>query len=280
MDYNHILHMKDNMVVLFADIIGFSADVRNNTTTTAQTKGFNIDFAEIYNAIATKYTEEYQVSHEIKFLWVSDSIFITCEAKNINTLLLELDYLINQLYCAHYVIRGGISLGKLYFEKNLWGTAVVTAVENEKEAIYPRIIISQDELEVLNLCDQNSVFFKPTELDNFLEYDYFNSILFHKIKDDEICSCLNVYSTVIEEQFIKCTENNQKEKWAYLAYQLAAAINTNANYIFCENQKALEQHDGSEKRYLSPAGFINKMQCALKYAEVCKCKWEIRVPHA
>ncbi|HCA28431.1 MAG TPA: hypothetical protein DEP23_02040 [Ruminococcaceae bacterium] len=275
MEYNHILHMNDNMIVLFADIIGFSADVRNNITTTAQTEGFNIDLASTYNNIVARYTEEYQASQGIKFLWVSDSIFITCEAKNINTLLLELDYIINQLYCTHYVIRGGISLGMLYFEKNLWGTAVVTAVDYEKKAVYPRVIISKNDFEALNICDENRLFFKSTELNGFLEYDYINSFLSRKIKEGKTISCyLNVYSCVIQDRFVHCTEKNHKEKWAYLAYQLEAAIDRNIDYILTENRKALERSDGSEKRHLTPAEFLDKMRNALEYAQICKYKWE------
>lgn len=232
----------------------------------------------IYNHITARYTDEYQVSQGIKFLWVSDSIFITCEAKNINTLLFELDYITNQLYCTHYAVRGGISLGKLHFEKNLWGTAVVTAVDHEKKAIYPRIIISRHDFEVLNVSDEKRMFFKSTELNDFLEYDYFNSFLSSQIKDSKTISCyLNVYTDVIEDRFMHCTEESHKEKWAYLAYQLKITIDVNYDYILSEYKKAIEQNDGSEKHHLNPSGFLNKMQNALEYAEICKYKWDVKV---
>ena len=274
MKYNHILHMDDNMVVLFVDIIGFSEDIKNNITTTQHTEGFNIDLAKIYNDIAERYSDEYQVSKGIKFLWVSDSIFITCEAKKINNLLNELDYIINQLYCLCYAIRGGISLGKLYFEKNLWGTAVLNAVNHEKIANYPRIIICKDDFLALDISEEKH--FKPIELDGFLEYNYFTSFLSRCIKEGKkYNSKLNVYSDIIENKFKQCTEANHKEKWAYLAYELAAAIKINSNYIILENEKALERNDGSEKRHLDIKGYLNRMKCALEHTKICKHKWEI-----
>ena len=261
MNYNHILKLQDDMVVAYADIIGFSNAVLHNEYTTEETEGFNINLKIIYDSILCKYSKEYQDDKGIKFIWISDSIFITSSIEQINQLLEELDYLTNQLYCAHFALRGGIALGKLHFENNLWGPAVINAVTYEKQAKYPCIVITKSDFERLTINEDRRRFFIPLRWNDFMYYNYFASFLGRCIKNNQnINSYLSVYTAVIESSYNGCVQKEHKDKWAFLADQLATAIMTYSSNIAEEYKNALKKGDRSKKRFLSVEQYLDRMK--------------------
>jgi hypothetical protein len=182
MKFNHFLSLKDNMVVLFADIIGFSDVILNDENTSLITDGMNIYLENISESIICRYSREYQNKNKIKFIWVSDSIFLTCDKDNINTLLKELDYITHQMYCAHFSLRGGISLGKLYHKNNIWGPAVVNAVGLEKKAVNPCVVITKNDFYMLDINDEFKRFFINLSYSELMYYDFFSSFIDQKIR--------------------------------------------------------------------------------------------------
>jgi hypothetical protein len=92
----------------------------------------------------------------------SDNIFVAFpfgssskmdDADVINTFLAELIHQIHELTLfAGFPIRGAVSIGGLMFtEKFLFGPALVEAVELEKAAIFPRIVLGESVLRYIEL---------------------------------------------------------------------------------------------------------------------------------
>lgn len=235
MPNNHFLNLKDDQVVLFVDIIGFSNIVMKSQNTEWEDKnikGLMIHLPALYNILTSgDFSHQYQKQMGIKFLWVSDSIIISCDKANVNNMLITLHKLINQLYCTGFAIKGGISVGKLYHENNIWGVPMIKAVQLEKQAVYPRVIISSDDFSKLDISDRYRSFFKLIEND-YLYYDYFASFFSEQVDHNKnISSYLNVYSTLIVDNFNECTENAHKEKWRWLARELGTTIQRHNDFI-------------------------------------------------
>lgn len=265
--FNHILHMQPDKVVLFADIIGFSCLVKSNLEKTDASTGFNINFEEIFLDLIGRYSKEYQEKRNIKFMWVSDSILISCDISNIFRLIENVDYITHQLLCAHCALRGAITVGHLYHEENFWGTAVVDANNLEKNiAVYPRIIISNDDLARLKLTDEKKRFFKETERSEFFYYDYFNSYFAEQVQSrKQLGSAIKVYISFIIDQFQSSTEEIHKRKWAYLATHLSETIEKYSDYINGENQYAIAKANGSVVSHLSVAEYQSNLAPAVEY---------------
>ena len=266
-NYNHVLHMEPDKVVFFADVLGFSCMVKRNLETSEKSSGLNIDFERVFLDLIERYSREYQKKFNIKFLWVSDSILISCDISNINKLVEDVDYVIHQLLCAHCAVRGAITVGYLYHEENLWGTAVIDANDLEKHiAIYPRIIISSDDFARLQLADAKKCFFKETELSEFLYYDHFDSYFGEQVQlGKQLGSTIKVYISFINDQFQSSTEDKHKRKWAYLAMHLSETIEKYSDYINDEHQHAIAQADGSVVSHLSVAEYQANLAPAVEY---------------
>ena len=226
----------------------------------------SIDFERVFLDLIEKYSKEYQKERNVKFLWVSDSIFISCDISNINRLVEDVDYITHQLLCAHCAVRGGLSIGYLYHEENLWGTAVINAVELEKKAIFPRIIISSDDFSRLQIADVKKCFFKETEMSEFLYYDHFDSYFGEQVQlRKQLGSTIKVYISFIIDQFQSSTEEKHKMKWVYLARHLSETIEKYSDYINGENQHAIAQADGSVVSHLSVAEYQSNLAPAVEY---------------
>lgn len=265
--YNHILHMQPDKVVFFADIIGFSGLVKSNLEKTEASAGFNIDFEKIFLSLIERYSKEYQENRNIKFIWGSDSILISCDISTISRLVEDVDYITHQLLCAHCALRGAITVGYLYHEENFWGTAVIDANDLEKHiAIYPRIIISCDDFAKLQLADAKKCFFKETELSEFLYYDHIDSYFSEQVQlGKQLGSTIKVYISFINDQFQSSTEDKHKRKWAYLAMHLSETIEKYSDYINDEHQHAIAQADGSVVSHLSVAEYQENLAPAVEY---------------
>lgn len=75
----------------------------------------------------------------------SDSIFIAANSSDLSDMLIYISFLSSNLLQNGFLLRGGITFGKLYNENNIFtGPAIVDAYKLENQnAIYPRIIIDE-----------------------------------------------------------------------------------------------------------------------------------------
>lgn len=266
----HFLNLKNNQVVFFGDIIGFSNIIlasENVDFESKDTKGIIVNLPVIYNMITKgDFSKEYQSKLGIKFLWVSDSIVISAPITNIDNLLIALSNLINQLYCTGFAIRGALCVGKLYHEENIWGAPFVKAVRLEENvAKFPRIIISKTELSSLKISEQYKTYFKNTENDEYLYFDYFSSFFDKQVKENKnISSFLGVYTSFIIQSFEGSTNEEHRDKWRWLGKELQNVIITHLGYIqdMLDNDEIFSCFTGNKmvdgNEYLNVLEMLNK----------------------
>lgn len=232
MNSKYFLDLEENQVVIFVDIIGFSDLIKkseHNKEADLAMGDLMIRFPEIYDLMVNgEFSNSFQEDMGIKFLWISDSIIISSNKENINNLMRTLDDIINKLYCIGFALRGGIAIGKLYHQVNIWGVPYIKAVELEKRANYPRIIIEESDLQQLDLSDEDKKYFIFDAKDNFWYYNYFASFLSRKIKRGENISCyLSEYSSFISKSFEDCSKKKHKLKWIWLAEKFRETLEYN-----------------------------------------------------
>lgn len=182
------LGLEKDKVVIFADMLGFSEKIKNmdlyqeninnSISGNKKTDGCIDDLDSLYNIITQKdNSKEIQESNGYTFRWISDSIILTSKYDNIGLILDKISNLSNTIITLGMIIRGGISCGNLHDSDNIIGVPYIEAVELEKMANYPRILIHKDKYIKIktHLCGEYEFmkeYFKPTEMDNYLEFDF------------------------------------------------------------------------------------------------------------
>lgn len=256
------LDLEDNQIVLFADILGFSNAVRKNERVSMQDRGrLIVNFPRIYDIFFDGYTKERQESMGIKFLWVSDSIIVSAPIKNANALFYVLVDITNTLYCSGLSLRGAITIGKLYHQNNVWGPALIEAVENEKMIVkYPRILLKESYMQQLELEQNYSAFFELSDISGYMQFNYFDCY-FAKLTSEykDITSTLSVYSQFIQKSFEEAERPEHKEKHAWLANELLRVVRKYGAYIdsYLASHEKWSTITGDAKRIENHTPFID-----------------------
>ena len=176
-------------IVVFIDISGFKEKVKNSNLKKL------VPILEYINAYNSKDGvnsafimrdlllikdisdgEIKEIEKDVNVSQFSDSIVITipCSENNkrirLQAIIDFVAYLTYKLAMSKFFIRGGICVGDFYHKDNIFvGPAIIDAVELEKKANYPRVILSEDFK--INIKDLN---FLKTEDDicyvNWLKY--------------------------------------------------------------------------------------------------------------
>lgn len=266
------LELQQGQIALYLDILGFSTAIRNNVDTFDSKKGITVNFIAFQRSIFEHYSEEYQKAKGIRFLFVSDSFFITTSSSNANQLVFELIYITWLMYNTGFSIRGGISVGELYNGINIWGPAICNAVDYEKLAGNPCIIIPKADIAMLDIASEYSEFFieAPPEIflrltkdyqNSFLYFDFFGYYFETVVNDGEDCiPFLSICSKLIREQFHLASDVSIKCKWSFLARHLAPVIKQFCDYISTKHADATRK--GAEKRYKPPEAYLEMIQDA------------------
>lgn len=152
--------MEENMpyndrFVAFLDILGF----KNLIDKTSQNeKEFNrvLKVLKYTSAVQKDNYEGFLAQNEItkEVTVFSDSIVISYSADlsiggALFNILNDLVFICNELLAENIFVRGGVSYGEMYHKNNIcFGPAMIRAyLMEEKEAIYPRIIIDKNAIE-------------------------------------------------------------------------------------------------------------------------------------
>jgi len=266
------LELQQDQIALYLDILGFSNAIRNNVDTFDSTKGITVNFVAFQRGLFEHYSEEYQKAKGIRFLFVSDSFFITTSSSKANQLVFELIYITRLMYNTGFSIRGGISVGELYNGINIWGPAICNAVDYEKLAENPCIIIPKADIAMLDIASEYSEFFieVPPEIflrltkdnqNSFLYFDFFGYYFETVVNDGEDCiPFLSICSKLIREQFHLASDVSIKCKWSFLARSLAPVIKQFSDYISAKHTDATR--NGAEKRYKPPEEYLEMIRDA------------------
>lgn len=230
--FHYNFHTEPGYVVTFIDLLGFSSAISCKNTS-EPCIGSLYDFRALYEDIVITYENVTPKEDDVGFLWVSDSIFLTAKIEHIDKLLSELTDILRRLFICNFACSGGIAIGDLYFDCNIWGTAVVNAVQLEKNERVPRIIVSEQDYQQLAL-------YTKKRFSRFQSNDgkyYYQFMTFDTIIEKMLClgqDATAVLSSLIEfinSNFHACTENYHKEKWKYLAKELKTTISRYAPQI-------------------------------------------------
>lgn len=155
---------KKYSIAAFIDILGYK-DLIQNESATREIEIFNelkdtIDFAlastvestkTLLNFLDEKYESNEKVSKKLNVKQFSDNIYFSFdyEEENNDDLLFGI-YVISNISLVYqrlmlgkgYFVRGGIAMGLNMVDKNfIFSTALIDAVEMEKDTIYPRITL-------------------------------------------------------------------------------------------------------------------------------------------
>jgi len=128
----------ENQFVAFLDVLGFS-----NKVLTKDIKTLELYFSTIEECL----NQVKELRKDFKHISISDSIIISAENKenNFKRLLAVIVFIQAKLSIQGIWLRGGLTFGEMYFdsEKNVVvGKALIEAINLEKQAIYPRVILS------------------------------------------------------------------------------------------------------------------------------------------
>ena len=143
---------KDRYIV-FIDILGFK-DIVNKSNNDNKKAEEILENLKCIERIKKENDEIFKLTSINRRVTIfSDSIIISypllhSESGCFLSLVLDIIYITIELLDKGVYIRGGMTYGKLYHEKNIcFGPAMVEAYSLEQEAIYPRIIIDKKTIE-------------------------------------------------------------------------------------------------------------------------------------
>ena len=146
-------------VCCFIDILGFKEII--NRTISNDKKGSQKEIRSIIKALEmarsiTSMDEPRFIPKSKKVTQFSDSIVISFEAtdkEQVVSTLIEILLICMNFLMSGYLLRGGISIGKLiHTNKYLFGPAIIAAYELETNAaLFPRIILGE---QILNILDE------------------------------------------------------------------------------------------------------------------------------
>lgn len=229
MNYN--FDTKQDQVLIFADILGFSNLIKTNDGI-----GINIDGKQKddiileFSSFADYLNEKINYCFSsLKYLWMSDSFAISSDLNNIDDVIECFFNIQHDMFCSGLVLRGAICVGNLYHEGNIWGEALVRAVEIEKkDCIYPRILINDKDFEKLKISEKyNKYISKTNDKEEYWLIDPFEyeieKILNGKDSNIVIWLSLNQIISMIE-QGMSNSDNKICEKWIWLADRMVVSL--------------------------------------------------------
>lgn len=227
---------KPNQVILYMDMLGFRNAIRENDDSTEKSNVITTNFPALERIICEMFCDE---DSSVKFLWASDSFMLSTDIPNINDLLWYMFEIQKDLLITGLPVRGAICVGNLHHEKNIWGEALVRAVEIENtKSIYPRILIHKKDLEKLPVSEEYAIYFKSDiELRDYkyvdpISYNFDRCLKNAFVNSNGIWAMLNVLISDIEEQLTKNSSiPNVCEKWKWIACVCITVFKSNEEKI-------------------------------------------------
>ncbi len=212
----------EKSICCFIDILGYKEIICNSTDeenekNIEKLKSVYRYFENLNNGYQDKYR-----NYKVKTF--SDNIFIEVELKEhslfslgvsnegtIYHILSELSSFQNIMFAEYgFFIRGSIVYGEIYSDDNIiYGKGIVEAVEGEKKAIFPRIIISED---LKQIIDENRKSYGGKEywgdktlikLDDYSGYflNYLDNMFYQSLEE-----VLEIHKKLIDENLKKYSQ--------------------------------------------------------------------------
>lgn len=139
----------EKRICCFIDILGFRQHINETIEESGEDNIEKIESIKYILDLSKKMTDDSGFSKSKVVTYFSDSIVISYEYSEPSQLyhtLVDLLYLSFELANQGYLVRGGVTIGKLVHSQDfIFGPAMIRAYELEsKNAIYPRIIVEKE----------------------------------------------------------------------------------------------------------------------------------------
>lgn len=170
-----------NRVCLFLDILGFSEHVKQSTDKNGDQVTDKVqEIGNLLQLLPIKMKSFGGSNSDRQITQFSDSIVVSFQLTDKNAFIQLLDdimQIVVNFILKGYLVRGGITYGKLFHKENIvFGPAMISAYELEsKIAIYPRIIFDKELVEeLINNGDfaLKRLFNNEVESSNFWKEDF------------------------------------------------------------------------------------------------------------
>lgn len=231
---------KPNQVVLYMDMLGFRNVICEDDDGTEKLNEIKMNFQALEKNICEMFGDD----DSVKFLWMSDSFMLSTDILHINDLLWYMFEIQRDMLLAALPIRGAIYIGNLHHEKNIWGEALVHAVEiEETKSVYPRVLIRDEDFARLTISEEYAPYFKSdAETPGYRYVEpiscFFDNCLKNAmVNSNGIWAVMNVLISDIEDQYRKyCSNVSVRDKWKWIANVCMSVFQNNEELI----RKALE----------------------------------------
>ena len=277
---------KKYSVAAFVDILGYK-DLIQNESIEREIELFNdlkntIDIAlagtvesakSIFNFLDSKYESSQKISERLKVKQFSDNIYFSFDYAEQNDLDLYFGiYIISNISSFYqrlmlgkgYFVRGGIAFGLNMVDKNfIFSTALIKAVETEKDTIYPRITL-HSELKEKYLFGKDNPFKEITHglyIQDWAEHVFLNP--FHQTSRNinmiESLSLSQEELGQFEEAITKSQErviNKFNKGFAHL-FDDKAFNSISRGHISKKIKKYKNRNQGVYEKYLWSRNFLN-----------------------
>lgn len=169
----------EDRICLFLDVLGFKDQVNKWVDSPQETGRLHSGLSEIFRAFRDQLPvqqNDFYTSRKVSQF--SDSITVSYDLQEDGAVY----YLLNDTYLLQIellkwgiIVRGAIATGKLYHdEKLVFGPALIKAVEREKDAKYPRVILDKEIIDIgkQNHAEGNSPEYEEEAIRSLIRQDF------------------------------------------------------------------------------------------------------------
>lgn len=224
-------YIFQDRVVIFIDVLGFQEKLKefeHEAIANVEKKGEEFYISSKVNQFITTFKNVVSSldKDNLRYYLFSDNICITIDYSENKDLLITVLFKLCDLFYAFaqkgYFLRGGIDVGK-FIDEELIAVGIPLAnayLIESKQAVFPRIVISQKFSELLKTCQENGslspnkVLDKEYLINSSCEIEYLN-VFYSVINKDDKVSYLSSFRDIIVSNV---TLNNHKEH-IFLKYQ-------------------------------------------------------------
>jgi hypothetical protein len=218
-------------VVAFLDVLGFESLIQ-------KMEQDSLLSIKIYKLLSTIHSIKHfsntkdTVQSGLNVSVFSDSIAISTEEENYINLIWTVIGLQAKLLAEGILCRGGVAKGMLIHQDDLlYGPALVRAYKLEsKTAIYPRVIVDTDVIELMPYGLKSAFLLKDNDGINFLNPfclgispDNFSELF--EDGHDVYRKALDQLENVVENEIESLSDIAHRSKWEWLRFQLKKSQN-------------------------------------------------------
>lgn len=223
---NRFNSYKDNQVLFYGDILGFSScmqeiEEKNNKKSD---NGCDNVLDELYKTEIVD-AKIKRIELGVNFIWLSDSFAFASDKSRWDAFKRLLLDFISTLWATDFIFNGAITFGNLHNDKNIMGYRFVEAVRLQEGCHTPEIIISGNAYSNLQF-DEKEIYIND---DSKFCFDYVYCLLINRLNAWDNRNCLRLSCFFRLAQLCERGLNNSNEmirnKYAKMVELVVNAFN-------------------------------------------------------